>query len=63
MRAFNLAKGQSLQIGDITVTVIDVGEDEVILRIDCPEGVIAEATENGTSPGISPILPIGAGSR
>ena len=43
MRMFNLADGQSLQIGDITVTVLDVGEDEVLLRIDCPEGVKVEA--------------------
>ncbi len=41
MRAFNLAEGQSLQFGDITV--MDVGEDEVLLRIDCPDGVTAKA--------------------
>jgi hypothetical protein len=42
MRTFTRADGQSLQIGDITVTVLDVGEDEVLLRIDCPEDLIAE---------------------
>lgn len=36
------ADGQSLQIGDITVTVLDVGEEEVLLRVECPEGSTIE---------------------
>jgi len=43
MRMFNFANGQALQIGDITVTVLDVGEAEVLLRIDGPDGVVVEA--------------------
>lgn len=36
------ADGESLQIGDVTVSVLDVGDDEVLLRIDCPEGATVE---------------------
>ena len=38
MLTITRADGQALQVGEITVTVLDVGEDEVLLRIDCPEG-------------------------
>jgi sRNA-binding carbon storage regulator CsrA len=43
MRMLDLTDGQSLQIGDITVTVLEVDQDEVLLRIECPEGLIVEA--------------------
>jgi len=42
MLTITRADGQSLQIGDITVTVLEVAADEVLLRIDCPEGSIVE---------------------
>ena len=42
MRTFTREDGQSLQIGDITVTVLEVADDEVLLRIDCPEDFIVE---------------------
>ena len=41
------AEGQSLQIGDITVTILDVGDDEVLLRIECPEGSVVEPSNPG----------------
>ena len=41
MRTFSLADGQLLQIGDVTVAVLDVNEDDVLLQIDYPEGVMA----------------------
>jgi sRNA-binding carbon storage regulator CsrA len=34
MKLIHREDGQALQIGDITVTVLEVGEDEVLFRID-----------------------------
>lgn len=46
MLTLSRADGQSLQIGDITVTVLDVGEDEVLIRIDYPEGATIEPADS-----------------
>lgn len=46
MLTLNCADGQSLQIGDITVTVLDVGEGEVLLRIECPKGYQIEPSSS-----------------
>ena len=42
MREFDCLDGHVLEIGDITVTVLDVSDDEVLLRIDGPEDLIIE---------------------
>jgi sRNA-binding carbon storage regulator CsrA len=34
MKLIHREDGQAVQIGDITVTVLEVGEDEVLIRID-----------------------------
>jgi hypothetical protein len=46
MPTFTCVDGQSLQIGDITVTVLDVAEDEVLVSVDCPEGSIIEPSNS-----------------
>jgi sRNA-binding carbon storage regulator CsrA len=42
MLTFTCEDGQTVQIGDITVTVLEVGDGEVLLRIDSPEGLPVE---------------------
>ena len=43
MRLFNRAVGQSLMFGEITVTIVELRDGEVLLRIDCPGDTVVEA--------------------
>ncbi len=46
MRMFNCVDGQSLQIGDFTMTILEIDGDEILLGIDSPEGSLVEPSDS-----------------